>query len=85
VCSIEHRMTEIYCFVDDFLKARPALCGWRRSPHAAPRCTDAEVSTIALRQADIGTDTLKRTDLLVAENWRAAFPRLPQWLSRLHR
>src|SRR5215213_9193271 len=81
-------MTEIYCFVDDFLKARPALSGWRRSPHAAPRFTDAEVITIALLQADVGTDTLKRTYDLVAKNWRAAFPRLPsyaQWLARLHR
>ncbi len=88
MCSIEHRMTEIYCFVDDFLKARPALSGWRRSPHAAPRFTDSEVLTIALLQADVGTDTLKRTYLLVAQNWRSAFPRLPsyaQWLARLHR
>jgi transposase len=88
VCSIEHRMTEIYCFVDDFLKARPALSGWRRSPHASPRSTDAEVLTIALLQADVGTDTLKQTYLLVAKNWRSAFPHLPtyaQWLSRLHR
>jgi transposase len=88
VCSIEHRMTEIYCFVDDFLKARPALSGWRRSPHASPRFTDSEVLTIALLQADVGTDTLKRTYDLVAKNWRSAFPRLPtyaQWLARLHR
>lgn len=88
MCSIEHRMTEIYCFVDDFLKARPALSGWRRSPHAAPRFTDSEVLTIALLQADVGTDRLKQTYDLVAQNWRAAFPHLPsyaQWLSRLHR
>src|SRR5215211_2825664 len=81
-------MVEIYCLVDDFLKARPALSGWRRSPHASPRFTDSEVLTIALLQADVGTDTLKRTYDLVAKNWRAAFPRLPaygQWLSRLHR
>jgi transposase len=88
VCSIEHRMTEIYCFIDDFLRARPALSRWRRSPHDAPAFTDAEVLTIALLQADVGTDTLKRTYDLVAGNWRAAFPRLPsyaQWLARLHR
>jgi transposase len=81
-------MTEIYCFVDDFLKARPALSRWRRSPHAAPRFTDAEVLTVALLQADAGTDNLKRVYDLVAKNWRSAFPRLPsyaQWLSRLHR
>lgn len=88
MCSIEHRMTEIYCFVDDFLRARPALSGWRRSPHASPRFTDAEVLTIALLQADVGTDRLKQTYDLVAQNWRSAFPQLPsyaQWLSRLHR
>jgi hypothetical protein len=80
-------MTEIYCFVDDFLKARTALSRWRRSPHAAPRFTDAEVLTVALLQADAGTDNLKRAYDLVAKNWRLAFPRLPtyaQWLSRLH-
>ena len=88
MCSIEHRMTEIYCFVDDFLRARPALSRWRRSPHDAHGFTDAEVLTIALLQADVGTDNLKRTYRLVAENWRSAFPRLPsyaQWLARLHR
>jgi len=81
-------MTEIYCLIDDFLKAHPALSGWRSSPHAAPRFTDAEVLTIALLQSDIGTDKLKQTYRMVAENWRAAFPRLPtyaQWLNRLHR
>jgi transposase len=81
-------MTEIYCFVDDFLKARPTLSRWRRSVHAAPRFTDAEVLTVALLQADVGTDTLKQTYDLVAKNWRSAFPRLPsyaQWLARLHR
>ena len=81
-------MTEIYCFVDDFLKAHTALSGWRRSPHAAPRFTDAEVLTIALLQSDVGTDNLKRIYDLVAKDWRSAFPHLPsyaQWLSRLHR
>jgi hypothetical protein len=29
--SIEHQMTEIYCFVDDYLRARPALSGWRQA------------------------------------------------------
>jgi hypothetical protein len=80
-------MTEIYCFIDDFLKARPALSGWRRSPNADPRFTDAEVLTIALLQSDVGTDNLKRTYDLVAKNRRSAFPHLPsyaQWLSRLH-
>ena len=59
--SIEHRMTEIYCFVDDFLKAHPALSGWRRSPHCSPRFTDAEVITIALLQGPLGVAKLKQT------------------------
>ncbi len=58
--SIEHQMTEIYCFVDDFLTARPALSGWRSSPHRSPRFTDAEVITIALLQGPLGVASLVR-------------------------
>lgn len=86
--SIEHQMTEIYCFVDDYLAAHPALSGWRRSPHSAPRFTDAEVITLALLQGPLGVASLKKCYRMVAKNWRGAFPRLPsytQWVNRLHR
>ena len=66
--SIDHQMTEIYCFVDDFLNAHPALAGWRRSPHARPQFTDAEVITIALLQSSFGVNKLKRAYDLVAKN-----------------
>lgn len=85
--SIEHQMTEIYCFVDDFLKAHPHRAQWRRSPNAAPSFTDAEVITIALLQGSFGCATLKRAYLLVAHNYARAFPALcsyKQWLHRLH-
>jgi len=85
--SIEHQMTEIYCFVDDYLRARPALAGWRRSPHATPRFTDSEVITLALLQGPLGVASLKKAYRMVAKSWRGAFPRLPsyaQWVSRLH-
>lgn len=85
--SIDHQMTEIYCFIDDFLKAHPGCAGWRRSPNSAPTFTDAEVLTIALLQGSFGAATLKRTYLLVRANWRSAFPRLSsykQWVARLH-
>jgi DDE family transposase len=87
VCSIEHQMTEIYCFVDDFLKAHPARARWRRSPNSQPRFTDAEVITIALLQNCFGCATLKQAYKLARENWRSAFPHLcsyQQWLARLH-
>jgi transposase len=80
-------MTEIYCFVDDCLKAHPALAQWRHSPHAQPRFSDAEVLTIALVQGVLEVATLKQTYRLVAENWRTAFPQLSsykQWLARVH-
>ena len=80
-------MTEIYYIVDDVLKTRPALGRWRRSPHVVPRCSDAEVVTIALLQGVFEVATLKQTYRLVAQNWRAAFPYLPsfkQWLARVH-
>jgi hypothetical protein len=80
-------MTEIYVFVDDFLKAHPRRAQWRRSPNSTPDLTDAEVITIALLQGSFGCATLKRAYLLVRANFGRAFPRLcsyQQWLHRLH-
>jgi hypothetical protein len=80
-------MTAIYCFVDEFLKTHPALARWRRSPHAWPQFSDAEVLTLALLQGVFAVATLKQTYRLVARNWRSAFPALPtylQWIARLH-
>jgi transposase len=85
--SVEHQMTEIYCFVDDFFKTHPRLAQWRRSPYAQPSFSDAEVLTIALLQGVFEVATLKQTYRLVAQNWRTAFPQLPsykQWLTRVH-
>ena len=85
--SIEHQMTEIYCFVDDDLKANPRLADWRHSPNSRPNFTDAEVITIALMQGCLGVATLKKAYLLIAFNHRAAFPHLvsyKQWMQRLH-
>lgn len=85
--SVEHQMTEIYCFVDDFLKTHPGLAHWRRSPHAQPQFSDAEVLTLALLQGIFEVATLKQTYRLVAQNWGTAFPALPvyhQWVTRLH-
>jgi transposase len=85
--SVEHQMTEIYGFVDDFLKTHPHLAQWRHSPHARPHFSDAEVLTIALVQNVLEVATLKQTYRLVAQNWRPAFPHLSsykQWLTRLH-
>lgn len=86
--SIIHQMTEIYCFVDDYLRTDPTLGHWRRSPHAAPRFTDAEVITLALLQGPLGVASLKKCYQMVASNWAEAFPHLPsytQWMNRLHR
>lgn len=85
--SVDQQMTEIYCFVDEFFKTHPRLAQWRRSPHAQPRFSDAEVVTMALLQGVFEVATLKQTYRLVAQNWRAAFPQVPsykQWLTRLH-
>ena len=85
--SIEHQMAEIYCFVDDYLKAHPRLARWRRSPNKVPAFTDAEVITVALMQGCLGVATLKKAYLLLAFNHRSAFPHLvtyKQWVARLH-
>jgi Transposase DDE domain len=87
VPSIEHQMTEIYCFIDDYLKAHPRQARWRRSPHAVPRFTDSEVLTIALLQGAFQVASLKQTYRLVRANFHSAFPSLPsyaEWLRRLH-
>jgi hypothetical protein len=36
MATIEHQLTEIYCFVDDFLNTHPRLASWRRSNNAEP-------------------------------------------------
>jgi len=85
--SIEQQMTELYCVVDEFLKAHPKLAHWRHSPHAQPQFSDAEVLTIALLQGVFEVATLKQPYRLVAQNWRIAFPHLSsykQWLTRVH-
>jgi hypothetical protein len=56
-------MTEIYCFVDDFLKANSRLAQWRVSPNAEPIFTDAEVITIGLMQSCLGIA------IISPENW----------------
>ena len=84
---IEEQMTQIYVFVDDYLKQYPAQAAWRVSNNDAPAFTDAEVLTIGLLQGVFGCANLKKTYQLVAANWRSAFPRLcsyGQWLARLH-
>ena len=58
-------MTQIYVFVDDYLKAHPKLAHWRGSPNADPALTDAEIITIALMQSRFGVPTLKKTCLLI--------------------
>jgi transposase len=85
--SINHQLTVIYVFMDNFFKAHPAQAQWRTSNHGAPRFTDAEVLTLALMQGYFGCATLKQTYLLVQANAAAAFPHLcsyQQWLARLH-
>jgi len=85
--SIEHQMTQIYCFVDDYLKAHPRQAQWRRSPNSVPRFTDSEVITIALLQGSFQVASLKQAYRLVRSNFRGAFPLLPsyaEWLRRLH-
>jgi transposase len=86
--SIIDQMTDIYCFVDDFLKAHSGLADWRSSPNAAPSFTDSEVITIGLMQSFLGVASLKQTYQLIASNFASAFPQLctyQQWLARLHR
>jgi hypothetical protein len=87
VATIIDQMTEIYCFVDDYLKAHSQLAQWRRSHNHQPAFSDSEVITIALMQNCFGVATLKKTYLLIASNHRSVFPLLcsyKQWVARLN-
>jgi IS5 family transposase len=87
MATITEQMTEIYSFIDDYLKRHPKLTHWRQSPQAEPAFSDAEVLTLGLMQGCLGVATLKKTYLLLAYNYRSAFPQLcgyKQWIARLH-
>lgn len=84
--SIKYQLVRVYCLVDDYLRMQENIGDWRRSNNK-PKCTDAEIITVALMQGYFGCATLKRAYLLVRANDESAFPRLPsykQWLNRLH-
>jgi IS5 family transposase len=86
--KILDKLTEIYCFVDDFLQTNRQLSEWRRSNHRRPLFSDAEVLTIALLQSEFGVESLRKTHTLIAENFAEEFPALcgyKQFIRRLHR
>lgn len=86
--KILEKMTEIYCFVDDFLQTNPQVSNWRRSNHNNPPLSDAEVLTIALMQSEFGVESLRKTFSLIEENFSLEFPTLcgyKQFIRRLHR
>src|SRR5579863_4020225 len=85
--SIVDRLTQIYVFTADYLRAHPKEADWRHSNNDQPDFTDAEVITIGLIQGCLGVATLKQTYQIIANNHRNCFPKLcsyPRWLARLH-
>src|SRR2546429_211809 len=48
MASVEHEMTAVYVFVDDYLKAHPNATQWRRAHNNHPAFSDAEVITVGL-------------------------------------
>jgi transposase len=85
--SINDHLTEIYVFIDNYLKQHPENAQWRDSNNAEPAFSDAEVLAIGLSQGALGVQSLKETYQKIRDNHRAAFPHLPsykQWLARLH-
>lgn len=87
MATINDQMTEIYVFVDDYLKKHPKLAQWRNSPNNEPELSDSEVITIGLMQSCIGVSTLKKAYQHMRNNYAAAFPHLcsyQRWISRLH-
>jgi Transposase DDE domain len=84
--SISEQLILVYCLADDGLKNEKNKGQWRKSNNQ-PKCTDAEIISVAMMQSYFGCATLKRTYLLVKANEPKAFPHLPsykQWLNRWH-
>lgn len=85
--NIDDQITEIYVFVDDYLKQHPVLAQWRESNNNQPAFSDAEVLTIGLSQGCFGVQSLKEAHEKIRDNYREAFPHLPtyqRWIVRLH-
>jgi hypothetical protein len=85
--SINDQLTEIYVFIDNYLKHHLEKAQWRDSNNNEPSFSDAEVLTIGLSQGALGVQSLKEAYQKIRGNYRAAFPHLPsykQWLARLH-
>jgi hypothetical protein len=57
---MEHHLTELYVFIDDFLTTLPALRYWQQLPHNQPAFTDAEVLTMVLLQGGLRVTSLKQ-------------------------
>lgn len=86
--KITEQMTNIYVFVDDYLKAHPELAAWRSSNNREPEFSDSEVITIGLLQSCLKVATLKEAYQHILDNYHSAFPRLcsyKQWIARLHK
>lgn len=87
MATIDDQMTEIYVFVDDYLKAHTSLANWRRSANDEPSFSDAEVLTIGLMQSCFNVAKLKEVYEKIRDNYLAAFPQLcsyQRWIARLH-
>jgi hypothetical protein len=85
--SITHQMIAAFCFIDDFIKENPHLAAWRKSNHAAPKFTDAEVLTLAQMQSILKVATLKQAYLICKDLLARDFPHLPSYqafVARLH-
>lgn len=63
----------VLCGVDDWLSDHPL----RRRPGPKPRCTDAEVLTLALVRELLGCDSERRVHRRLQREWRSWFPHLP--------
>src|SRR5262245_28277804 len=72
--SMEDQLTEIYCFVDDFLKKHPRVAQGRESNPSAPQFRDAAVIPLAMLQGDLGCPTRSQADQRVAAKAGRAFP-----------
>ena len=68
--SINDQLTEIYMFIDDYLKQHMEKAQWRDSNIDETAFSDAEVLAIGLSQGALGLQSLKEAYQKIRDNHR---------------
>jgi Transposase DDE domain len=76
--NLDTLATALYVKVDDAMKASPELAPWRPAVGITPTLSDAELVTLAVMSALLGSTSERRWLRRAAQDFRHLFPYLPQ-------